>query len=86
MKKEIYKNVAKKLNLSPKVVEKVYCLYWRYIKEYIASLPLKEALTVDEFNALQKNINLPNIGKLNVTLDRFKKIKNAENKKYKTSF
>ena len=34
--------VAKELNLSEEFVDKVYKSYWITIREYMASLPLKE--------------------------------------------
>ena len=64
--------VAKELNLSEEFVDKVYKSYWITIREYMASLPLKDELTEEEFNKLRPNINIPSIGKLYVTYDRYK--------------
>ena len=55
---------AKELNLTPIQVEKVYQAYCKLIKQKLASLPLKEGLTEEEFNQLQTNINLPSLGKI----------------------
>ena len=73
--KEIIKQVSEDTELPQYFVNKVYRAYWRAIREYICSLPLKEDLTDEEFTALQPNINLPSLGKLNVTLEDYKKIK-----------
>lgn len=90
MNRDIYDFVAKLLGMSPDVVEKVYKAYWLYIKTTIESLPLKEDLTEEDFTSLQKNFNIPSLGKLTCTLDKYKGIKdrfkffkehiNAENK------
>lgn len=90
MNKDIYLEVSKALGMSPEVVEKVYKSYWLYIKTAIQSLPLKEDLTEEEFSKLKTNFNIPSLGKLSCTLNkykvtkkRFKLIKglrNAENK------
>ena len=52
--------------------------YWRAVKEHIAALPLKEDLTDEEFLKLQPNINIPSLGKLYVTLDRYKRMKKMQ--------
>lgn len=72
---EIIAVVSDKLGLSKDMVDKVYKSYWRSAKEYISSLPLKEDLSDEEFLSLQPNVNIPSIGKLYVTLDRYKGLK-----------
>lgn len=72
---EVIKKVADSLGLSKDFVSKVYKNYWRAIRDHIKSLPLKENLTDEEFKSLQPNVNIPSIGKLYVTLDRYKRIK-----------
>lgn len=64
--------VAEELNLSEEFVDKVYRAYWTTIRGYMASLPLQEDLTEEEFNKLRPNINIPSIGKFHVTYDRYK--------------
>jgi len=74
-----------------RLVDRTYKAYWKVIREYIKSLPLKKDLTDEEFMQLRPNINLPSLGKLNVTLDRYhgmkkhfeKHYKNYKGKKYK---
>lgn len=72
---EIVAEVAHSLNLSVRFVNKVYRAYWKAVREHIISLPLKEDLTDEQFGQLQPNVNIPSIGKLHVTLDRYKKMK-----------
>lgn len=72
---EIIQKVSSDTGIPIAVVDKTYRAYWRAIREYICSLPLKKELTDDEFRMLRPNINIPSIGKLYVTLDRYKAIK-----------
>ena len=72
---EIISIVADNLGLPKKVVDKAYRANWRAIREHISSLPLKNDLTDEEFMRLQPNVNIPSIGKLYVTLDRYKRMK-----------
>ena len=76
---EILSKVALETGLSKTLVDKTYRAYWRAVREHIVSLPLKEELTESEFCSLRPNINIPSIGKLNVTLDRFRTIINFRN-------
>ena len=90
MIKDIYLDVSRILGIPPNVIEKVYKAYWLYIKTTIQALPLKEALTEEEFSKLRTNFNIPSLGKLSCTLDKYKgtkkrfklieKLRNAENK------
>lgn len=77
---EIYKAVSSQTDIPVDKVRKVYTSYWRAVREHIISLPLKEDLTDDEFMALRPNVNIPSIGKLYVTLDRYKAMKKTYNK------
>lgn len=80
---EIVKDVSVKLGLPKGLVEKTYMAYWRAVREHIESLPLKEDLTDEEFKKLKPNVNIPSIGKLCVTLDRYQRVKYIHNKYYK---
>jgi hypothetical protein len=72
---EIISKVAEDTGLSKILVDRTYRAYWRAIREHITSLPLKDNLTDEEFNKLRPNINIPSIGKLYVTLDRYRRMK-----------
>ena len=76
---EMVSRVADSMGLSKKLVDRTYKAYWKAIREHIISLPLKDDLTDKEFYDLQPNVNIPSIGKLHITLDRYKRLK----KKYK---
>ena len=76
--KEIIARVSEETGLPKTFVDKVYKAYWKAIRQYIKSLPLKEDMTDEEFAKLQPNINIPSLGKFFVTLDKYKK----EKKKY----
>lgn len=73
---EIIKKVSEEIGLPATLVDRTYKSYWKAVREHIASLPLKEDLTDEEFLKLQPNVNIPSLGKLTVTLDRYRKIKN----------
>lgn len=81
---EIISEVAEKLSIPKETVNKVYRTYWKVIREHITSLPLKEDLSDEEFNKLQPNVNIPSIGKLYITLDRYKRMKKMQ--EYKIQF
>jgi len=78
--KDIIQRVSEETGISKKIVDRTYKAYWRAIREHITSLPLKDNLTDDEFKQLQPNINIPSIGKLYVTLDRYRRMKRINEK------
>lgn len=80
---EIIGQVSSSLNLPRSFTDKVYKSFWRAIKEHIEALPLKDDLTDEEFLRLKPNVNIPSIGKLYVTLDKYKRIKYMANKNKK---
>jgi hypothetical protein len=80
---EIVNQVAETYGFTPRFVDRVYKGYWKAIRTHITSLPLKEDLTDEEFLALQPNVNIPSLGKLYVSLDRYKKLKEHYNKTVK---
>ena len=75
MKKEIILDVSRNLDILPDVIEKVYKAYWSFIKETIQALPLKDNLSEEEFSTLKTNFNVPSLGKLCVTWNRFVRCK-----------
>lgn len=72
---EAIEEVSKELDLPQEVVKKAYESFWGFIKNHIKELPLKEDLSEEEFNQLRCNFNIPSIGKLACTYERFKAIK-----------
>lgn len=77
--KEVLNQVSNKLNIPLEVVKEAYKSYWRYIRNTISELPLKEDLSEDKFSNLRVNFNIPSIGKLACPYDRYKAIKDRYN-------
>lgn len=73
--KDIIDKVSKELNIDEKIVDTAYKAYWKSIKEMIQDLPLKDSLTEEEFNNLGTNFNIPSLGKLTCTYDRYHRMK-----------
>lgn len=74
---EIISAVSIGLGLPEKLVDRTYRAYWKAVRKHIASLPLMEDLTDEEFMALQPNVNIPSIGKLYVTPGRYRGMKES---------
>lgn len=72
---EIIAEVASNTGLSQTFVNRVYRAYWKAIRDHVTALPLKEDLTDEQFLELRPNINIPSLGKFNVTLDRYHRLK-----------
>lgn len=73
---QIIDKVSLDLNIPKEVVGTAYMSFWDYIRESIQALPLKEDLSKEEFDNLKVNFNVPSIGKLYVTWDRYSALKN----------
>lgn len=71
---EIITKVAESTGLTKHLVDRTYRAYWKTVRSYITSLPLKDDLTDEEFLKLRPNVNIPSIGKLYVTFDRYKRM------------
>lgn len=82
---EIIAKVAGDTGLPVTLVNRAYKSFWRAAKEHIASLPLKEDLTEEEFASLRPNINIPSLGKLCVTPERYRVLKNSYNSRTKNA-
>lgn len=72
---EIINTVAKELNLPIDLVKNTYKAYWQFIRDTIQELPLKEDISEEEFSKLQTNFNIPSLGKLSCTRDRYLGVK-----------
>lgn len=77
--KEVIKKVSNELGIKESIIKDSYNAYWKFIKDTIEGLNLKEDLTEEEFNKLRTNINIPSLGKLTCTYDKYKKTKNIYN-------
>lgn len=76
---DIISKVAINTGISPDIVEKTYKYFWRYIKESIEELPLKEDLDSKSFDKLRTNFNIPSLGKLTCTYDKYLGVKKRFN-------
>lgn len=72
---QIIAAVAEELNLPESTVKSTYKAYWEFIRSSIEQLPLKEDLNDQQFAQLKLNFNIPSLGKLNCTRDRYLGIK-----------
>lgn len=78
---DIFKQVSEDLNIPVDTVRLAYKTYWKFIKEHISELPLKEC-TEEQLEDMKCCFYLPYIGKLYCNEDTFKKsVKNHEIKK-----
>lgn len=73
------KQASRKLSVDQKLVELVYRSYWKFIKERISNLNLRE-MTKEEFDSTDTNFNIPFIGKLYVEYYRIEKYQNHKKK------
>lgn len=75
---ELLEQVSDELKIPIEVVKEAYLSYWKFIKSKIAELPLDEELSEDQFKELRTNFNVPSIGKLTCTYDRFLRVKQKQ--------
>ena len=71
----IIDKVSQELDIPFEVVNVAYKSYWKFIKQTIQSLPLKDNLNEEEFAKLRTNFNIPSLGKLTCTFDRMMGVK-----------
>lgn len=76
---DIISKVSEDLNLPRELVENAYKAYWIFIRDTIEKLPLKTKLTQDKYVNLRTNINIPSLGKLHCTYNRYIGIRNRFN-------
>lgn len=72
---DIIGKVSKELDIPVEVVDVAYKSYWKFIKQTIQSLPLKDDIDEEEFAKLRTNFNIPSLGKLTCTFDRMMGVK-----------
>lgn len=73
--KDIVNKVSGDMLLSPDIVDKTYKAYWKFIRDSIQELPLKNELSEEEFQSLKPNFNIPSLGKLTCTYKRYSRVK-----------
>ena len=72
---DIIGKVSQEMDIPLEVVDTVYKSYWKFIKQTIQSLPLKDDISEEEFAKLRTNFNIPSLGKLTCTFDRMMGVK-----------
>ena len=72
---DIIGKVSQEMGLPPEVVNTAYKSYWKFIKQTIQSLPLKDDISEEDFTKLRTNFNIPSLGKLTCTFDRMMGVK-----------
>lgn len=72
---EIIGKVSDETGISSDIINKTYKAYWKSIRDFIEELPLKSINSEGEFNTLRTNFNIPSLGKLSCTYDRYKRVK-----------
>lgn len=72
---EIVQRVSEDTGIPTDIIDKAYKAFWLYIRNSVQELPLKEDLTEAEFLSLRPNFNIPSLGKICVTYDRYKGVK-----------
>lgn len=80
--KDIVRKASAELNIPYTTVWNVYEAYWKFIRNHISSLPLKEDITEEEFSKLKTSINVPSLGKFHLDWDRLC-IKKKEHERFK---
>ena len=76
---DIINKVSEELNLPRELVENAYKAYWNFIRVTIEELPLKTELSQERYRELRTSINIPSLGKLNCTNNRYIGIRNRFN-------
>lgn len=72
---DIIGKVSQEMDIPLEVVDTAYKSYWKFIKQTIQSLPLKDDTSEEEFAKLRTNFNIPSLGKLTCTFDRMMGVK-----------
>lgn len=76
---KLFQKAIKEVSITTKIPQEVitiaYRSYWEFVRETIEQLPLKEVKTEEDFNKLRTNFNIPGIGKLFLTWDKFCNVK-----------
>lgn len=76
---DIISKVSQEMDIPPEVVDSAYKSYWKFIKQTIQSLPLKDDISEEDFAKLKTNFNIPSLGKLTCTYDRMLGVKKRFN-------
>ena len=76
---EIVTELSEELEIPEEGVDKAYKSFFEFIRETLVSLPLKDELSEEDFSQLRTNFNIPSLGKLHCTYDRYRRMKERVN-------
>lgn len=76
--KELYKETSEHLDLPIEVIKAAYESFYKFIRETIKEIPLKDFDT--NIKDLKTSFNIPSIGKLYCNEKKLEKIKNSYDK------
>ena len=77
--KEIVTLLSEELTIPEEVVDAAYKSFFEFIRTTISDLPLKDELSKEDFDKLRTNFNIPSLGKLHCTYERYKGMKERMN-------
>lgn len=77
--KKLIHSIGLKYNLQDEIINKILVSQFKFAREKISELSLREIENEDEFNKLKLNFNYLHIGKLYISLEKLLMI----NKKFK---
>ena len=72
---QIIESVANELQLPVDLVRKTYKAYWQFVRDTIQQLPLKDDINEEDFKNFKTNFNIPSLGKLYCTRERYLRVK-----------
>lgn len=72
---EIITTLSNKTGIPYEVVDLAYKSYWKFVRDKIQELPLKDNISEEEMRTLKTNFNVPSLGKLSCTPERFFRVK-----------
>ena len=75
--KRIFREVSEETGIPVEDVSVAYRYFWKFFKRKVSELPMKEEMDEETYRNLRTSCNIPQIGKLNCTWDRFQKIHNS---------
>lgn len=76
---DIIKKVSDNTGIADDIVNKAYKAFWLYIRDTIQKLPLKDSINESDFLTLRTNFNIPSLGKLCLSYDRYVGVKERFN-------
>lgn len=81
--KDVILKVSNELNIPEEVIKEAYYAYWKFVRNTIKELPLKDGMSKEEFDKLKVNFNIPSLGKLYCNYDRMMVLVNKYKKEQK---